>query len=429
MKTRRTLPLGLLMLPLSVGCASGPRPSGAAAEPYGVQGWVAPGYEAVREAFASNLARRGELGGAFAARVDGELVVDLWGGRKRPGRGRAEPWERDTLVNVFSATKGLAAVVLAHLHSRGLLDYDAPVARYWPGFSAHGKEDVTVRQLLSHQAGLLFPPRPIDPDDLASMAEILADTRPEWTPGDHCGYHAGTIGYCIQVIASSIDPSGRTVGAYLREEIMEALGEEFYIGLPDDVPDERIATLKPFSPLEAIFHLSEIPKGLRAVLFNPRSLFWRSMGDAGGDINDRGALARENPSGFGVGTARAMAAVYGDLASGGRRLGLDQATLELLFAEPERPRLGDLDLVMNLEGAAYGLGFQKSDGTGWFSKDPGAIGFLGASGAFGWADSSAGIGAAYVTNRMSPGTQIDDPRERALREALYACAAKSRRPR
>jgi CubicO group peptidase (beta-lactamase class C family) len=406
--------------------------SGCASVPRVASGYVAPGYEAVRDEFERNLAARGETGGAFAAVVDGITVVDIWGGSRTQKRGIAagknsgEAWERDTMVNVFSATKGMASFVIAHLRSRGLLDYDAPVARYWPEFAAHGKDRITVRQLLSHEAGILFPPSPLDGGDVDSLARVLGDTVPEWKPGEYCGYHAGTIGYCIQVLCVRVDPSHRTVGRYLREEFMDKLGEEFYIGVPDDIPDSRIAELKAFSPIEAMLHLAEIPPGLRVVLFNPRSLFWRSMGGPGGDINDRRNLARENPAGFGVGTARALAAVYGSVAAGGGKVGLSAETLGLIFGEAERPSKSSLDRVMNLPDASYGLGFQKPDATFPFSTDRHAIGFLGASGAFAYADRTAGIGAAYVTNRMSPGTQINDPRERALRETLYACVSRAR---
>ncbi len=399
------------VLAASMGCATTGRKSMM------TQGTVAEGYEEVREEFERNLKQRGELGGAFAAYVDGVKVVDLWGGYTSISKDK--PWEQDTMVCVYSATKGLAAMALAHLHSRGLLDYDAPVARYWPGFAAKGKETVTVRQLISHQAGLVILSRDPDPADIEGMAAIIADTEPLWTPGDYQGYHAGTVGFCMQVLVHKIDPAHRTIGTYLREEISGKLDADFHIGYPDGAPMERIALMRGFKPVEAIFNIGSVPKGLRKVLFDSKSLFWKSMGNNKIDVNDPAYLSSENPSGSGVGNARGMAAMYGALAAGGSSIGISEETLDLLFGPPESPRMGRLDRVMNME-ASFGLGFQKPDADGdWFSPSPRAIGFMGASGSLAFADPDRRLGAAYVTNKMSAGNQINDPRERALRKALY----------
>lgn len=397
-------------------CASVSLPTGS--DSNGVSGWTAPGYEGVRKAFADNLAERGELGGAFAAYIGGELVVDLWGGWADPRRTR--PWERDTTVVVFSATKGVGAMVLAHLHSRGLLDYDAPVARYWPEFAAKGKEAVTVRQLLSHQAGIVLPPEPIDRTDFPGMARILGETEPLWVPGDYHGYHAGTIGYAMQVLVTRIDPAGRTIDRYLQEELAGPLGVDFRVGAQEGYDRSRIATLKPFKPAEALLHLGEMPAGLRKVVFDSKSLFWQSMGGGSVDVNSPGYITGEEPSGNGIGTARGLAALYGELASGGARVGYRPETIQVLFGPAESPRLSRLDRVMNID-SCFGLGFQKPNPTdGWFCDDPTAIGFLGASGAIGVADRRHELGYAYVTNRMSPGNQVGDPREKALQDAVYA---------
>lgn len=385
-----------------------------------IQGYVADGYEVIREEFARNLDKRGELGGAFSATVDGEVVVDIWGGWADPGNKR--PWRDDTEVVIFSATKGVAAMALAHLHSRDLLDYDRPVAEYWPEFATEGKESITVRQLISHQAGLVLPSRPLDQQDPEACDAALSETKPLWEPGTRHGYHAGTVGFAISALVRRIDPMGRNVDRYVREELAHPLGVDFHIGLPEKYDRSRLAELKLFNPMEALFHLGSIPSGLRKVLFNPKSLFWKSMGESGPGPNDPAFTRGENPSGNGVCTARDLAVLYGAFANGGSakggRIELSSKTLDLLFGPPEEPQEGILDQVMNLD-ARYGLGFQKSTtDPAWFSDNPNAIGFLGASGAFAWADRDLGIGAAYVTNRMSPGTQINDPREKALREAL-----------
>ncbi|MBN2051389.1 MAG: beta-lactamase family protein [Spirochaetales bacterium] len=389
-----------------------------------VHGFVAEGYEEVKAEFERNFSKRGELGGAFTAYVDGEKVVDLWGGWADPKKSR--PWEEDTGVLVFSATKGVSAMVLAHLHSRGLLDYDERVASYWPEFAAEGKGEITVRQLLSHQGGIVLTEEPLDQTDPEAADRVLAAAKPLWTPGDYQGYHVGTIGFAMAALVRRVDPEHRSVNQYLQEEICSKVGADFSIGLPEEYPDERKAELKVFSPLEALFHLHQIPKGLKKVLFNSKSLFWKTMEGDTVDPNSREFVTGEHPSGNGVGTARGLAALYGEFASGGKRIGLTAETLREVFGPAEAPRLNRLDRVMNIN-ADYGLGFQKPDpDTGWFSPNPRAIGFLGASGALAFADDELGIGAAYVTNRMSPGTQIDDPREKALREALYRCVKGSR---
>lgn len=397
---------------LGIGCSTVPNKDGSPA-----QGFVAPGYEEVREEFERNLRRRGELGGAFAAYVDGQLVVDLWGGWADPKRTR--PWDRDTSVVVFSATKGVGAMTLAHLHSKGLLDYDRRVSEYWPEFAAKGKGDITVRQLLSHQAGIVLTSEPLDARDPGQAARILADTEPLWTPGDYHGYHAGTVGFAMQALVLRIDPRGRSINRYLQEELSEPLGADFTIGLSPGYDRDRIAVIKPFSPMEALFHLGEMPKGLRKVVFDGKSLFWKSMGEGKVDVNSEEFLSGENPSGNGIGTARGLAALYGEFAAGGKRIGLAPETLAAVFGPAETPRLDRLDRVMNLD-SYFGLGFQKPNpDDGWFSENPAAIGFLGASGAIGVADPAHRVGFAYVTNRMSPGTQVNDPRERALQDALY----------
>lgn len=401
-----------MMAILGAGCSTLPHTDGKV-----VQGFVAPGYEEVRVEFENNLRHRGELGGGFAAYVDGELVVDLWGGWADPKRTR--PWERDSSVVVFSATKGVGAMTLAHLHSKGYLDYDRRVSEYWPEFAAKGKAEITVRQLLSHQAGIVLTQEPLEALDPVGSARILAETEPLWVPGDYHGYHAGTVGFAMQALVMRIDPRGRSINRYLQEELGKPLDADFTIGLTPDYDRDRIALIKAFNPLEALLHLGEMPKGLRTVVFNRKSLFWKSMGDGKVDVNSVDFLSGENPSGNGIGTARGLAALYGEFASGGKRIGLAADTLAEIFGPAETPKLARLDRVMNLE-SYYGLGFQKPNPEdGWFSENPTAIGFLGASGAIGVADPSYRVGFAYVTNRMSPGTQVNDPRERALQDALY----------
>jgi len=209
-----------------------------------IEGLVAPGFEEVRAEFERNFAKRGEIGAAVAAYWRGEKVVDLWGGRRTPN-GDA-PWNEDTMVVVMSTTKGLAAMTLAVANARGCLDYDAPVARYWPEFAQNGKAAITVRQLLGHEAGLVLldEPLPIEKlHDLDEVAHVLARQKPAWPPGTRHGYHTLTIGLYMQELVRRVDPAKRSLGRIFHEEIAVPLGLEFYIGRPCEIPEERLAQL------------------------------------------------------------------------------------------------------------------------------------------------------------------------------------------
>ena len=209
-----------------------------------VHGHVAGGFERVRDAFAENFSRRRELGGACCAWYRGDKVVDLWGGVRN--RQTGEPWERDTMVIVYSATKGLAAMTMALAHSRGLLNYEERVAAYWPEFAQQGKERVTVRQLLAHQAGLFVLDEDIDRALVADpdrLAVVLARQRPAWEPGSRQAYHAITLGYYESELLRRIDAHHRTVGQYFQDEIAAPLGLDVYIRLPETVPNSQLATI------------------------------------------------------------------------------------------------------------------------------------------------------------------------------------------
>jgi len=192
-----------------------------------VHGHVSPGFEAVREAFAENFMRRRELGGACCAYHRGEKVVDLWGGIRN--KRTREPWEQDTMVLVHSTTKGLAAMTLAIAHSRGWLDYEEPVARYWPEFGQQRKEKITVRQLLAHQAGLFAIDEPVDRSivaDLDRLAVVLARQKPAWEPGTRQAYHAISLGFYEGELLRRVDSQHRSLGQFFQDEIATPLGED-----------------------------------------------------------------------------------------------------------------------------------------------------------------------------------------------------------
>ena len=197
-----------------------------------IEGHVSPGFERVREAFTENVERRHELGGACCAYHRGVKVVDLWGGIRNKQTG--EPWQHSTMVVVHSASKGLAAMTLAIAHSRGWLDYEERVAHYWPEFAQHGKETITVRQLLAHQAGLFAINEPVDRRivaDLDRLAIVLARQTPAWQPGTRQAYHALSLGFYEGELSRRVDPRHRSLGEFFQDEIASPLGEAVYIRL------------------------------------------------------------------------------------------------------------------------------------------------------------------------------------------------------
>ena len=270
-----------------------------------------------------------------AAYRHGEKVVDLWGGIRNKQTG--EPWERDTMVVVHSATKGLAAMTLALAHSRGWLDYEERVATYWPEFAQQGKEKITVRQLLAHQAGLFAFDEPVDRSvvaDLDRLAVVLARQKPAWEPGTRQAYHALTLGFYEGELLRRVDPRHRSLGQFFHDEIASPLGEDVYIRVPEEIPNARLATLSPPSRLRM---LTGFPLRFALEAMNPHSNIYRALVINPGSavyLDEQRVYARnfEVPSGGGVGTARGIAHAYGAFAAGGRELGLRQETLDLLAA-------------------------------------------------------------------------------------------------
>src|SRR6478672_3068901 len=240
-----------------------------------IEGHVSRGFEPVRDAFEKNFARRGELGGACCAFYRGEKVVDLWGGVRNKLTG--EPWQRDTMVVVHSATKGLAAMTLALAHSRRWLDYEERVATYWPEFAQNGKERITVRQLLAHQAGLFAFDEPVDRRVLANLDElaaVMARHRPAWEPGTRQAYHGLTLGFYEGELLRRVDPRHRTLGQFFQDEIATPLGLDAFIRLPEWVPDDRLATIR--RP-RFIDMLLGFPLRLTIEAFNKRSKIVRAL--------------------------------------------------------------------------------------------------------------------------------------------------------
>jgi CubicO group peptidase (beta-lactamase class C family) len=378
-----------------------------------VHGHCDPRFEAVRTAFEENFEDRGELGAAVSVTLDGVTVVDLWGGWADAAGTR--PWERDTLVNVWSTSKGPTALCAHILADRGLLDLDAPVAVYWPEFAAAGKEGVLVRHLLSHRSGLSGPREPHSFEELCdwgTTVERLAAQEPWWEPGTRSGYHAMTFGFLVGEVVRRI--SGQLPGAFLEREVTGPLGIDFTIGLPEKEAGRAAELAHPpvadSSEQAAIF--AQLSPAAIAALANP------VVGAA--QANSAEWRAAEIPAANGHATARAVAALYGILARRGSWDGRDVLSPEAA----ERVREGQgacRDLVLGA-GFAHeteiGLGLWLSGPNGSYGPNPRAFGHDGYGGSCGLADPEAGVSLGYVMNRMGPHI-ADDPRKMALVEALY----------
>jgi CubicO group peptidase (beta-lactamase class C family) len=394
-----------------------------------IDGLVARGFEPVQAAFERNFERRAETGAACAVTVGGELVVDLWGGVRDASRN--EPWERDTLVLMFSTTKGIASIALAHAHARGLFDHGEPVARYWPEFGSNGKHSVTVRQLLSHQAGLCAIDEKMDLAALSDpdwVAAVIAAQAPAWEPGTRHGYHGLTLGWYESELLRRVDPKRRTIGRYFADEVAAPLGLEFYIGLPEDVPADRIAVIGGgWYRTRMLMHLGSLPTGFVKGFLDPRSITARTFSNPKilgmpNRYNDRSMRRIELPAANGIGTVRSVAIAYGELATGGRRLGLGSPTLRALSEPASPPSQGRFDEVLRTE-TTFSLGYCKP-WPGFEFGSARAFGTPGAGGSFGFAEPELGLGFGYAMNRM--GFHLwNDPRERALREAALACARRA----
>ncbi|MEB4209896.1 serine hydrolase domain-containing protein [Mycobacterium sp. 94-17] len=389
-----------------------------------IGGEVEAGYGKVADAFRATLRDGAEVGAAVAVYRDGVKVVDLWGGY-RNGLTK-DPWRADTMVNMFSTTKGVAALVVAAAVSRGLLSYDARVADYWPEFAQAGKSEVTVRQLLAHQAGVCaLKPKPTlaDVADPARLSSILAAQAPAWRPGTRHGYHAITLGWYESELIRRTDPAGRTLGRFLAEEIVAPAGLDLHIGLPDSVDRTRLAHVHNWVRAETMLHLAVMPPGFLGASLNPVGLTARTIAvprgvnPFNGDYNRDDVRAVEIPSANGIGTARSVARMYGSAISGGAGVALSPGTLDALTAPPIPPSRGVRDKVMHID-VAYSLGFCKPVPQFEFGSSDKAFGTPGFGGSFGCADPDTGIGFAYVMNRL--GFHLwSDPRELALRQALF----------
>jgi CubicO group peptidase (beta-lactamase class C family) len=381
-----------------------------------IHGTVDPRFARVRDVFAQNFAERDEIGAAVALAVDGRLVVDLWAGFADQERTR--PWNRDTIVNVYSTTKGMTALCLHQLVEQGRVDLDAPVARYWPEFAQADKETIPVRALLGHRAGLAAV-KPLLPADALyewdAMVAALAAESPWWQPGTTHGYHAVTFGWLVGEVVRRV--TGKTLGTYFREAIAEPLGLDFHIGLRDAEHHRcaEMSTIPVPDPnadgVQLAMVMMSDPEGLAARAFmNPPGL--------GRGPNVPEWRRAEIPGANGHGDARSLARVYGALARGGAAHGVHVLGPEgIARCHAELSHGPDLVLQVSTRfGHGFMLPQDRPDAR--IGANPRVFGHPGAGGSLGFADPDARIGFGYVMNRMGPHILLD-PRAIALVDAVY----------
>ena len=377
-----------------------------------INGTCDPRFGAVQEEFERNFAERGEVGASVSVTLDGETVVDLWGGVADPATDR--PWAEDTVGVVWSSTKGAVALCAHMLASRGELDIDAPVTSYWPEFGKNGKEDITVRLLLNHQAGLAALREPIPDQGLCDwdlVIDALAAQEPLWVPGTRHGYSALTFGHLVGEVVRRI--TGRTIGTFFREEVAEPLGLDFWIGLPEE-QEHRVAP-----NISADVDPTHLPTFYQAALTDPSSVAAMVVMNSGGilmpdAVNNRRVHAAEIPAANGITNARGLAGMYRPLALdgsfGGVRL-VDEAQLVPMRAVSSAT---SVDATM-LVPTRWSLGFMKAvdnrhlptaaDKDSVLLSDE-AFGHLGSGGSLGFADHGCRLSFGYTMNRQAPTTGL-----------------------
>ena len=382
-----------------------------------IDGECESGFDRIRQAFIENFDRRGEIGAAVAVTIGGRPVVDLWAGHTDPARSR--PWRRDTIVNVYSTTKGLCALCAHRLADQGKLDFDAPVAQYWPEFAAGGKSTMPVKYLLNHKAGLAAIRAPLKFDELFSWSKVtseLARQEPWWQPGTKHGYHAITFGWLVGEVVHRI--SGKSLGTYFRDEIAKPLGADAYIGFGPEL-DARVANIVGAPPPKP-----GQPNPLMEMLKDPESVSAKAINNppnaiAPETVNSRAWRGAEIPGANGHSTARALARIYGALACGGELDGvkiISPASLPRCYTEQSK----GTDEVLKFP-TRFSLGYMLSQPGAQLGPNQRSFGHPGAGGSLGFADLDAKVGFGYVMNQMGDAAAaLMDPRCAALIDAVYA---------
>jgi CubicO group peptidase (beta-lactamase class C family) len=390
-----------------------------------IEGWVAPGFEGVREAFEENFRGHGDKGASLGVYVGGEAKVDLWGGVADVETGR--PWTTDTVSIIYSATKGATAILGWLLAQRGMLDFDAPVTRYWPEFGGGGKASVPVRYLFTHQAGLPYLDQNLTRDEIlegSKIVEVLEQEAPVWEPGTAHGYHALTYGWLTGALIAKA--TGTRLGKVFDAEIAQPLRLDFHIGLPArDI--RKVASLIDMPPpdpgaLDAITDPAqkEIMLAMAAAALDPDSIFSRALSTNGAlptpdatTWNDPRVYQAEMPAANGISNGRSLARLYAATVSevDGIRLLSGETVAK---AKQEQVNGPDRTLIVP---SRFATGFQlPTPAVPLLSPD--SFGHAGAGGALGFADTRHQVGFGYVQNQLLAGGPDGDPRTRGLIAAV-----------
>jgi CubicO group peptidase (beta-lactamase class C family) len=396
------------------------------------RGSYADGFAPLAERFAAQVRKGSEIGAALTVYHRGSCVVDLWGGQSDVER--ATQWERDTRIVVFSATKGLAAMALALLADRGQLDWDTPVANYWPGFATAGKHAISVRTLVNHRAGLVGIDQPLVMDDCLlperhdDFVRVLEQQRPAWEPGTTQGYHAVTFGMYVGELFERI--AGESMGMFLQRELLDPLGADVSLGTPPAF-DPRIATLYPPSTSARVFHMLAAamrPGNTEGLIVRasfgrdafPRKAFSTPRLGPAGIVEYNVPPVRRAELAWASATASAhgLARAYLPFASGGSFEGRTYLRSSTLSPVYERQGWSERDLVLH-KPIGWSQGFLKEE-TQLFSPNRESFGHSGLGGALGWCDPVNEIAFGYVMNHLD--WRVRSPRALALCHALYSCA-------
>ena len=384
-----------------------------------ISGTCDPRFAEVRHEFVRNFAERGELGAAVSIAVDGKPIVNLWGGLA--DEAKATPWRNDTMAVVFSSTKGVAATCMHMLVDRGMLELEAPVARYWPEFAANGKEAITVAMVMSHQAGLPVWQDTVPPGgvwDWAASTAQLAREAPLWEPGTRSGYHAVTIGHIVGEILRRI--TGTTIGEFLKEEIARPLEADVWIGLPES-EEHRLATVY-------LGEASLTSPLFQKLMADQSWIGWKMLTNAGGDVsaetvNSRARHAAVLPAAGGIASARGLARLYAPLSLDGAVDGVRILTADRLPAMRAVRAASDCDAILQVP-TTFTLGYSKSWGARRLGQGEhviigeNAFGTPGLGGSIGFADSDGRMSFGYVMNRHGGGVGLND-RGQSLIDAAY----------
>lgn len=380
-----------------------------------ISGTCSGDFEPVRAAFEANFAERGEVGAGVCITVDGTTVVDLWGGKVGVDEGAA-PWEADTLVIVYSCTKGATAMCAHLLADQGKLDLDAPVADYWPEYAVNGKERTTVRMMLDHSAGVPTWRERIPSGkvfDFDYMAERCAAEAPFWEPGTRHGYHMVSFGWLVGELVRRV--SGKSLGTFLREHVAGPAGADFHLGF-DESLDSRVAAVIPFIPDPA-----QRSHFAQHVIANRDGIPAMALMNGMFSPNTREARAAEIGGGGGHSSARGLAALYRPLATG------DFVSAEHLARMGRVASSSTSDATLLL-GTRFAEGFMVSidnrrsafgDTDSAVLSDT-AFGHVGAGGSIGFCDPANRLSVGYAMNRMGSGILLND-RGQALVDAVYRC--------